>query len=207
MFQLFGVPCFPRLCLWSEIQLPGTGWNSSLPGIHTETQAPGSAARRGVHPLCFPGHWAWKQLVGLKWIPERSKPTERKSQIPVADGSAYSFHLFSLHARRGYIINWYGDQTSPLEKMPAGHCGFHPREVSHLLSQNSKESSIGRVFFFFLTSVINIKDPFCLKNTSLPYMVRWTRHYIPAQHKNPFAHPTSLLWVSLRPTGVSDLFI
>lgn len=80
MFQLFSVPCFPRMCLWSEIQLPGTGWNSSLPGKPTETQAPGSAAWRSVHPLCFRGHWAWKQLVGLKWIPESSKPTEKKKK-------------------------------------------------------------------------------------------------------------------------------
>lgn len=35
-----------------------------------------------------------------------------------------------------------------------------------------KALSGGQVFFFFLTSVVNIKDPFCLKNTSLPYTVR-----------------------------------
>lgn len=98
MFQLFRVQCFPRLCLWSEIQLPGTGWDSFR-------EYPQKPKLLGVHPLRFCGHWAWKQLVGLTWIPESPKPTERKNQIPVADGSAYSFHLFSLHARRGYIIN------------------------------------------------------------------------------------------------------
>lgn len=147
MFQLFGVPCFPRLCLWSEIQLPGTGWNSSLPGIPTETQAPGWAARRGVHPLCFPGHWAWKQLVGLKWIPERSKPTERKSQIPVADGSAYSFHLFSLHARRVTLSTGTVTRLLHLRKCLLGTVAFTQGKC-HIFCPRIPRKALSGGFFF-----------------------------------------------------------
>lgn len=112
---------------YSEMQLPVIGRNSHLPGKPTETQAPGSVKHPSFHPLpprplCLK---TWSEMDSRK--PEANR---EKSQIPVADGSPYSFHLFSLHARGGYIINWEGDHTSLLWKTPAWHCGIHPREVS-----------------------------------------------------------------------------
>lgn len=182
---------------------------SCFPGKPTGTQTASQPILLSCHclPLCplyLQTAWTGQQL---KWIPGSSKPTKKKARHPPeADGLVLQvLFIFSAHQERlaDLLEGW--PILLGFGKCLFWQCGIHTgQNVTSFVPMFQ-----GKLYQENFISAINTKAFFCLKNTGLGDIVRWTSHCFSHSTKtsSPTPNPQPIYRVSLRPTGASDLFI